>query len=387
MVLRPDTRMPPRPIRQRLALLLLFPCHYRRKCGQMKNKHECPLKNSDVETRGSQTSELPPGTVFEANDVPLPAANGSNVFYAKQYTPRLQSHDGESGPFQHSMDAKTTPVPRKTSTVMAAGGASHHRGPPEDSYSHGFPSISLRGVGIPATTTGVTGNAVGVVTPVGLAQGNAVGVVTPLGLGQDDRLIYRGSGSGGGDGGGGSAQQGQERSQWHGDRNTGLQPPPSARQWTSDTAGKTAGHTSTTGKAGNSWPPSVSDSRPPGGRDLFQCTTDEDAEGAAEDGDLSFRRFAWSNSALSLTRPASTMPMPPPRPDVDRWRRDNPEVQQRPPSVSIALTPRLESLERIIFSEGFTKTSLGPPPVFEEEQGGEEGKEAGGNDEAGTARI
>lgn len=336
--------------------------------------------------------------------MPLPAANRSNVFYARPYTETLHTHDEESGPFQHSTEAKAAPVPRGMNTLMAVGRRGYLRGSPEDNYSQKFPSNSFRGV--PRTLKRTMGNAVGVLdSPLPRQEmrttgTNAVGVVTPVGLGQDGRMVYcssDGSGGGGGGGGGaGSAQQGEEPWQRRdfradGDRfgaaNMGLHPPPSARQRTSSTTNET----NATGMTGNnSWSSSFSDSRPLGERDSWRYATDEEGGAAEEeeDGlDLSFRRFPWSSSALPSTKPTPTTLMPPPSPEVDRWRRDNPQVQQRPSSVSITLTPRLQSLERIVFSEGFTSVSMGPPPTSEEEKGEEERKEAGGGDAASTTRI
>lgn len=330
----------------------------------MKNQHECPLKNSPVETRGSQTSDLPPGTVFKATDVPLPAANGSNVVYARPYRVKIHTHDEGNGPFQHSTEATAASVP---------GERSHHRGPPEDSYPPSLLSVPFRPFcGLPSTMTRTTGNAVGIVNRPTLGQemnrtGNAAGVVNALPLGQDNRLVYSGSGGGGGGGGGGgsggSAQQGDEPWQRRGFRGDGdqfgaasmeLAPPPSTTQ-----ANNYMDETNTTRMmAGNGWQSSLgSSTRPPGGRDSWRYTT-AGGEGGAEDGpDFSFRRFSSSSSALPSMTPIPTLTMPSPSPEVVRWRQDNLQVQPSS-SGSVLLTPSMESIEQMLFPT----VSMGPPP-------------------------
>lgn len=86
--------MPPLP-----PFLLLPVKKQIRRCGQLKNKHDCPLKHSPVETVGSQTTKLPPGTVFGAPDLPVPSPNGDNVFYPRPYRASLNNHDEETGPY------------------------------------------------------------------------------------------------------------------------------------------------------------------------------------------------------------------------------------------------------------------------------------------------
>lgn len=318
----------------------------------MKNKHECPLKNSHVETRGSQTCELPFGTVFEANELPSPDADGSNVFYARPYVARLNTHDEESGPFQHSTEATAASVPRELNMASAGGHTGHRWVPPEGSYSHNFPSDSFRGI---SSTTCTTGNAVGVENPVAFGQGprtmgSAVGVMNRLTHGQDDRQVY--SGGGGSGGGGGSTQLGEQPWQRRGQ--------PSVQQQ--------RGSNYMDGTAGIGWPMSLGNNRPPGGGNSRRNTV-HGGEGSENTSDS-----PSPSSALSSMAPTSTLPMPPPSPDVDRWRRNNTQVQR--PSVSVALSPRMQDLERI-FSEGFTRTSLGPSPMSEEGQERDEGKEAG----------
>eukprot|EP00903_Cladosiphon_okamuranus_P013921 g12949.t1 len=352
-----------------------------KKCGQIKNKHECPFKNCEVETRGSQTSVLPPGTVIEATEVPLPAENGHNVFYARPYLERLQTHDKETGRFQHSTETMAAPVRRETKTSISVGDRGQHWGPPENSYSQHLPANSFHELP-PSMMT--TEQAVGVAESPTLrsemrSAGSAVGVVTPVAFEQDDRNVYCGSGGGGGGGGGGgwSEQQGEEPWQRRGFRGDGdrswaanleLVPQSSVGQWNRNSTDRT----NTNGIGGNSWPSSLDDSRRPGGGNSWQYPTEEEREGERDGLDSSFSQFPWVKTALRSTRPIPTTPMPPASPDVERWRRDNPQVQ-RPSSVSIALPARLQNLERIVFSEGFTRVSLGPPSTFQEgEKGGEE---------------
>lgn len=379
------TALAPRPNRRyRRSPCSSSLCHKCRKCGQMKNKHECPLKNAPVETRGTQTSRFPPGTVFEATDTPLHAENGQHVLCPRPYLASLHTHDEENGPHQYAMGATAASVARKLNTTRAVRERGRHWGAPEGSYSPSIPSNPLHGVS-PATMR--MGNAVGVVNSPPLGQekrmmGNAVGVVNPRNLGQDDRLMY--SGSGGGGGGGGSAQQGEEPWRRHGARrdgdrlgtaDTGLAPPPSAAQRTSNyVAGA-----NTTGMAGSSWPSSSGRSGPPG----WQCTTGEEGQGAEGGLDFSVRGHPPPSSALSSTRSTPSMPLPPPGPGVDRWRRSSPPVQP-PSSMEVALPPRLESIERMFFSEGYGAVSMEPTPAPGEEKGGEEGKEAEGGAEASS---
>ncbi|CBJ26109.1 hypothetical protein Esi_0021_0052 [Ectocarpus siliculosus] len=97
-------------------------------CGQLKYKHECPLKlvysQVDICTTGSQTDPLPPGTVFEAPDMPVPSENGDNVLWCGPYHPVLNNHDEETGRSWHVAGMTGVSAAGSPNTGMAGAGCS-----------------------------------------------------------------------------------------------------------------------------------------------------------------------------------------------------------------------------------------------------------------------
>lgn len=254
-------------------------------------------------------------------------------------------------------------------TAMAIGERGHHWGPPGDSCSPSFPPNPPRGVSLTTIRT----------------MENAVGDVNPPILGKRDCQVYSSSDGIGGASGDRSAQQVEEPWQRRGflgdcDRFAAAHTsPPAHAQSVVQWARNCMDGTDMTKTARYGWPSSLGCNRSPGGRDCARYTAEEEEGKRSEDNlGCSFRRLSSSSSALSSTAQVPTLLMPSPSPDVDRWRRDNPQIQP-PSSVSVSLPPRLEHLERLVFAEDFTTVSAGPSTRIVEEQKKEEGKDVQGN--------
>lgn len=99
------------------------------------------------------------------------------------------------------------------------------------------------------------------------------------------------------------------------------------------------------------------------------CAQSRSQRNEAAELDNSFHGKLLSSLALSSSMVPPPVMTPSPGVDAaDRWRRDNVSVNNahlvwRPPSVSVALNPRLENLERIVFGEGFSRVSGEPNPA------------------------
>jgi len=251
----------------------------------------------------SQTTTLPPGTVFGAPDKPVPSPNGDNVFYPRPYRASLNNHDEETGPYRHPPAEATA----EDSDVNMEGGAGDHQRY-LNRYSSGLPSTNIYGES--ATMRRRTG----VSDPIGQGgcgvYGGGVARCCSRGGSSHQQEAWQGKPSG---------------CSCSGPTNTGLGPSTCTSDLTRERR-----------PSSSNFPDG-----PPFGEDCPRFRGEGNVEGDLDD---SFRPL--SRSALSMAPPPMMTPSPGVN-DADRWGRDNVNTNN-------GLT-RLENLERMVFGEGFMK--------------------------------
>ncbi|CAN0525603.1 unnamed protein product [Ectocarpus sp. 12 AP-2014] len=375
-------------------------------CGQLKNKHECPLKlvysQVDICTTGSQTDPLPPGTVFEAPDMPVPSENGDNVLWCGPYHPVLNNHDEETGRFWHV--AEMTGVYAAGSPNTGIAGAWGRVAP--TSSAGAYDSIAWIGErrwhhpdnllfdSSPSRAPVPRMAAMAMEVKPSVHTENAVSVAPPVrrdGLHPDFEGYSSGRGIGGGGGGAAAAaaeaaaavpaaaRQGQFW-QAHGSDGSGRRTRPTgfpepATPWSTKwTDGMPEGwRTMDSGTAGAGWPSSPGFGKPPHGGEYRQSNAGESQGAGGDDLDNSLSGHFSSNRIAAAGPPPTCMTimsMPTPSPEIMCWRKsstsstnssDKHNTNALPASVVI---PRaIQDLEEQFYSDRFTTLSAGPPAI------------------------
>ncbi|CAM9558610.1 unnamed protein product [Ectocarpus sp. 4 AP-2014] len=375
-------------------------------CGQLKNKHECPLKlvysQVDICTTGSQTDPLPPGTVFEAPDMPVPSENGDNVLWCGPYHPVLNNHDEETGRFWHVAEMTGVSAAGSPNTGMAgarggvaptsaAGAYDSTAWIGERRWSH---PDNLFFASSPSRAPVPRMAAMAMEMKPSVFTGNAVGVARSVrrdGLYPDFERFSSRRDSGGAAAAAAAAEaaaaaaaarQGQFW-QAHGSdgsdrraRPTGFPEPatPWSTKWTD---GMPEGwRTRNSGMAGTGWPSSPGFGKPPHGGEYRQSNAGERQGAGGDDLDNSFSGHFSSNRVAAGGPPPTCMTimsMPTPSPEIMRWRESSTNSTNSSDKhnknalpASVVIPPAIQDLEEQFYSDRFTTLSAEPPAVSAE---------------------